>query len=41
MNKKEEEISAKAKTFFEKFAEAFAKSDKKTMKDNLLPFFSV
>lgn len=25
--------------FFDKFSEAFAKSDKKTFKENLLPFF--
>lgn len=28
-----------AKTYFTKFFEAFAASDKKTMKDNLAPFF--
>jgi len=28
-----------AKTFFEQFTEAFAKSDMKTFKDNLSPFF--
>ena len=28
-----------SKVFFEQFAEAFAKSDKKTFKDNLTPFF--
>lgn len=30
----------KAKCFFTQFAEAFAKSDKKTFKDNLAPFFA-
>ena len=29
----------KAKTFFTQFQEVFAKSDKKTFKDNLAPFF--
>jgi hypothetical protein len=28
-----------SRVFFEQFAEAFGKSDKKTFKDNLLPFF--
>lgn len=28
-----------SRVFFEQFAEMFAKSDKKTFKDNLLPFF--
>ena len=30
---------AKAQSFFVSFAEAFGKSDKKTFKDNLSPFF--
>lgn len=30
----------KAQTFFVSFAEAFARSDKKTFKDNLSPFFA-
>lgn len=30
----------KAKDFFTHFAEAFSKSDKKTFKDNLSPFFA-
>ena len=29
-----------AKTYFDKFFEAFAASDKKTMKENISPFFS-
>ena len=31
---------SKAKQFFVQFAEAFAKSDKKTFKENLSPFFA-
>ncbi len=34
------EYQSKAKTFFVQFMEAFAKSDKKTFKDNLSPFFA-
>jgi len=30
----------KALTFFARFAESFAKSDKKTFKENLMPFFA-
>lgn len=40
MKKKEHEILENAKFFFIKFSEAFAKSDKKTFKDNLTPFFA-
>lgn len=39
----EDKVSAyetKAKSFFVQFAEAFARSDKKTFKDNLAPFFA-
>lgn len=34
------EYQVKAKTFFLSFAEAFARSDKKTFKDNLGPLFA-
>lgn len=34
------EYQVKAKSFFVSFGEAFAKSDKKTFKDNLSPFFA-
>lgn len=34
------DFQAKARNFFTSFAEAFAKSDKKTFKDNLGPFFA-
>ena len=37
---KEKEYQIKAKSFFVTFAEAFAKSDKKTFKDNLAPLFA-
>jgi hypothetical protein len=37
---KENEIRQSSLTFFGRFQEAFAKSDKKTMKENLLPFFA-
>jgi hypothetical protein len=40
MKKKEAEIIENCKTYFQRFQEAFAKSDKKTFKENLLPFFS-
>merc|ERR1711957_1052166 len=33
------QFELKSKVFFEQFAEAFDKSDKKTFKDNLTPFF--
>lgn len=39
LKKKEQEIEINSSLFFDTFAEAFAKSDKKTYKDNLLPFF--
>ena len=35
-----EEYKLKALNFYVSFAEAFAKSDKKTFKDNLSPFFA-
>jgi hypothetical protein len=35
-----EEYKVKARSFFVGFAEAFGKSDKKTFKDNLSPFFA-
>ena len=41
MAKKELEIKANALIFFKNFEDAFVKSDKKTVKDNLMPFFSV
>ncbi len=41
MNKKELEIAESAKSFFVRFEEAFTRSDKKTFKENLLPFFGV
>jgi len=41
MAKKELEIKATALIFFKNFEDAFVKSDKKTVKDNLMPFFSV
>jgi hypothetical protein len=37
---KMKEYQVKAKSFFVSFGEAFAKSDKKTFKDNLSPFFA-
>lgn len=40
LNKKEADIKASASLFFTKFIEAFAKSDKKTFKENLTPFFA-
>jgi len=39
LKKKELEIKLESAFFFDKFTEAFAKSDKKTFKENLLPFF--
>ncbi|KAL4477729.1 hypothetical protein ABPG72_018903 [Tetrahymena utriculariae] len=39
LKKKELEIKLSSTQFFDKFAESFAKSDKKTMKENLLPYF--
>jgi len=33
------QFEQKAKAFFDQFADAFAKSDKKTFKENLAPFF--
>lgn len=40
LKKKEDEIRLNSITFFQKFHEAFSRSDKKTFKDNLMPFFS-
>lgn len=40
LKQKENEIQETSLTFFHKFQEAFAKSDKKTMKENMLPFFA-
>ena len=40
MKKKELEIQENSLTFFPKFNESFVKSDKKTMKENLLPSFA-
>jgi len=40
LKKKELEIKLESAYFFDKFTEAFAKSDKKTFKENLLPFFA-
>jgi len=40
LKRKEKEIMDSAVLFFSKFEEAFARSDKKTFKDNLLPFFA-
>ncbi len=37
---KEDEIAKGAKNYFKKFTETFSTSDKKSLKDNLLPFFS-
>ena len=37
---KKKAYEEKAKEFFVHFAETFAKSDKKTFKDNLTPFFA-
>ena len=41
MKKKELEIQENSLTFFPKFNESFVKSDKKTMKENLLPSFAI
>lgn len=39
VKKKESQIIESCKLFFVKFSEVFAKSDKKTYKDNLIQFF--
>lgn len=39
MEDKKIAFEAKAKAFFPMFAEKFSKSDKKTFKENLSPFF--
>ncbi len=41
LKKKEDEILKSVLTFFAKFQQSFAASDKKTFKENLLPFFAV
>lgn len=41
MKKKEEDILGKVIGFFNKFEQAFASSDKKTMKENLSQFFAI
>lgn len=38
--KRKDQVAKRALLFFEQFQAAFAKSDKKTMKENLLPFFA-
>lgn len=40
LNKKEAEVRENATAFFGRFADAFARSDKKSMKDNMMPFFA-
>lgn len=40
LNKKEADVKLNALTFFPRFQESFAKSDKKTFKENLLPYFA-
>lgn len=40
LNKKEADIRENATHFFQRFLDAYAHSDKKTMKDNMLPFFA-
>ena len=40
MKAKRKAYEEKAREFFPHFQETFAKSDKKTFKDNLLPFFA-
>ena len=40
IKKKQDEITQNSIQFFIKFQEAFTKSDKKTFKENLLPFFA-
>ena len=41
MKKKEEDILSKVLTFFTKFEQTFATSDKKTYKENLSQFFAI
>lgn len=41
LNKKEDEIKENALTFFKKFNDSYTKSDKKTMKDNMMPYFAI
>jgi hypothetical protein len=41
MAKKEAEIKVNALHFFKNFEDSFVKSDKKTAKDNMMPFFAV
>ncbi|CAD8122781.1 unnamed protein product [Paramecium sonneborni] len=40
LNKKETDIRENASHFFNRFLDAYAHSDKKTMKDNMTPFFA-
>ena len=40
LKQKEDEIAKGAKNYFKKYTDTFASSDKKTLKDNLLPLFS-
>jgi hypothetical protein len=40
IKEKRRQYEEKARDFFQSFADAFAKSDKKTFKDNLSPFFA-
>ena len=40
LKKKENEITTSAISYFEKFLQAFSISEKKTFKENLLPFFA-
>ena len=41
MKKKEEDILSKVLTFFTKFEQTFASSDKKTFKENLSQYFAI
>ena len=39
LKKKEADVSYNVMKFFDKFKESFEKSDKKTFKENMSPFF--
>jgi len=41
LKKKEEDVKANVVKFFDKFKAAFEMSDKKTFKENMMPFFPV